>query len=55
MSAGIFAKRPWLLVWVAFALLIAAWVATYMISRGAPSQRLTPAEESAVLQRRDTP
>lgn len=52
MSAGPLAKRPWLLVWVAFALLIAAWVATFMISRKAPYERLTPAEETSVLQRR---
>lgn len=52
MSTGILARRPWLLVWLAFTLLIAGWVATYMISRKAPSQRLTPAEESVILQRR---
>ncbi len=52
MSAGFLSNRPWLLVWVAFLLLIAMWVVTYNISQRAPSQRLTPSEEAAVLQGR---
>ncbi len=52
MSAGLLAKRPWLLVWVAFAVLIAGWVVTYMVSSKAPSGRLTPAEEAVVLEKR---
>jgi hypothetical protein len=55
MSVILFSKRPWLLVWVAFLVLIAAWVVTYRISRRAPSDRLTPAQEAALLQGRKTP
>lgn len=49
MSEGFIAKRPWLLVWVAFVVLIATWVVTVMISRRAPSDRLTPAQEQMLL------
>ncbi len=55
MNAGALTKRPWLLVWVAFLLLIAGWVVTYRISQQAPSQHLTPAQESALLQERKAP
>jgi len=53
MTAGFFSKRPWLLVWVAFIVLIAAWVATYMVSRRVPSQKLTPAEETLLLRKKE--
>lgn len=55
MSAGFLSKRPWLLVWVAFLLLIGMWVVTYNISQRAPSRRLTPAEEAVILQGRAKP
>ena len=51
MSAGIFTKRPWLLVWLAFILTIAAWVWTFRLAQGVPTQRLAPDEEAALLQR----
>lgn len=52
MSPGFLAKRPWLLVWVAFLLLIGGWVVTYRLSLRAPTDRLTPSEETALLQGR---
>jgi hypothetical protein len=55
MNVGPLASRPWLLVWLAFGLLIAGWVVTFRISRGAPSERLTPAAEAALLQGRRAP
>jgi len=51
MNRGIITKRPWLLVWLAFILVIAAWVWTYMLARGVPTKRLTPGEEAALLQK----
>lgn len=53
MSFAALAKRPWLLVWVAFFALIAGWVATYKISLRAPSKAVTPAEEAALVERRE--
>lgn len=56
--AGCFRRRPWLLVVLAFALLIAAWIVTIWISAGNPHQKLTPEQEAAVLagaQREDSP
>lgn len=50
--SGAIARRPWLLVWAAFFLLIAGWAATIYLSRKAPSQSLTPAQEEAVLLKR---
>ena len=50
--SGLF-KRPWLLVWVAFFVLIAAWVVTYKISLGAPSKAVTPAEEARLVEQRE--
>lgn len=52
MSAGPLVKRPWLLVWAAFVVLIAAWVVTFKISQRAPSRHLTPAEEADILRPR---
>lgn len=51
MSAGLLGKRPWLLVWLAFILTIAAWVWTLRLAQGVPTRRLTPAQEAALLQR----
>jgi len=44
-------SRPWLLVVLAFALLIFGWIATIRLSSGVPGKRLTAEEESAVLAR----
>jgi hypothetical protein len=52
MSTGFLAQRPWLLVWLAFLLLIAGWVVTFRLSLRAPSDRLTPEQETALLQGR---
>lgn len=46
------AKRPWLLVILAFLLLIGAWVATISIATRTPNKRLTPAEEADLLRAR---
>ena len=48
-------SRPWLLVVLAFALLIIGWVATIRLSGGVPGKRLTAEEELAVLERRTRP
>ncbi len=53
MSASALAKRPWLLVWLAFLVLIAAWVATFMVSLRAPSQTVTPEEEARLVEQRE--
>lgn len=50
-TCGFLASRPWLLVWVAFLLVIAAWVVTYRLAMRVPTERLTPGEEAALLQR----
>jgi len=42
--------RPWLLVVLAFVLLISAWTTLITLSTWGPSQRLTPAEEAALLE-----
>ncbi len=51
MNLATFTTRPWLLVWLAFILVIAGWVWTYRLAAGVPTKRLTPTEEAAVLQR----
>jgi len=48
-------SRPWLLVVLAFALLIGGWIVTIRLSNGVPGGRLTAEEESAVLERRRAP
>ncbi|MEI8310979.1 MAG: hypothetical protein WCH98_09505 [Verrucomicrobiota bacterium] len=48
-------QRPWLLVVLAFVILISGWVATMKLSGGVPGKRLTAEEESAVLERRTRP
>lgn len=47
--SGAFARRPWLLVWVAFLVLIAVWVTAFKMSGRIPTQQLTPVEEAALL------
>jgi len=48
-------SRPWLLVVLAFVLLIAGWVVTIKLSSGVPGGHLTAEEESSVLKRRQAP
>lgn len=48
-------SRPWLLVVLAFVLLIFGWIATIWLSNSVPGKRLTAEEESAVLARRAKP
>jgi hypothetical protein len=55
MSGGILARRPWLLVWAAFILLIAGWVVTYQLAQRVPHQRLDTAQETALLRGRTAP
>lgn len=45
-------RRPWLLVWAAFLLLVAVWVTAYMVSRRVATGLLTPGQEEAVLRGR---
>lgn len=47
--------RPWLLVVLAFVLLIFGWVLTINLSSGVSGTRLTAEEESAILERRPAP
>lgn len=48
-AGGMLGRRPWLLVIVAFLLLIAGWVATYSIASRQAHQKLTPEQEAALL------
>lgn len=50
-----FGDRPWLLVVLAFVLLISGWVATIRLTGGVPGKHLTAEEESSVLKRRQSP
>ncbi|MFZ4682578.1 MAG: hypothetical protein ACOYMS_08760 [Terrimicrobiaceae bacterium] len=50
MTTKFLSRRPWLLVWLVFILLIAGWAVTYVISQQVPSRRLTPSEEEKLLQ-----
>ncbi len=43
-------KRPWLLVVLAFVILIGAWTSIIMISVRHPAVRINAAEEQALLQ-----
>lgn len=45
------AERPWLLVIVAFLVIIAVWVTVIRLSGSISTQRLTPTEEAQVLGR----
>ena len=51
MSAGPLKSRPWLLVILAFAVLIGAWTTVILISVRHPAVRITPTQEAALLQR----
>lgn len=44
--------RPWLMVVLAFVILISAWSALFTLSAGVPSKRLTPGEEAILLERK---
>lgn len=46
------AQRPWLLVILAFVLLIGAWASIIMISLRHPAVRLSAVEEQTLLQNR---
>ncbi len=46
-----FHARPWLLVVLAFLILIAAWSTLITLSRKVPSSRLTAEEETRLLER----
>lgn len=50
-----FGDRPWLLVVLAFVLLISGWVATIRLTGGVPGRHLTAEEESSLLKRRLAP
>lgn len=45
------ASRPWLLVWLAFAMVIAVWVTVYNLAAKVNTTRLTPEQEAALLQK----
>jgi len=46
--------RPWLLVVLAFAILIAAWSTLITLSRKVPSSRLSAEEETRLLEGRSS-
>ena len=50
-----FGDRPWLLVVLAFVLLISGWVATIRLTGGVPGKNLTAEEETSVLKMRQSP
>jgi len=52
MMPDCLSRRPWLLVWLVFVLLIAGWVVTYVLSQKVPTARLTPSQEAQLLQER---
>jgi hypothetical protein len=45
------ATRPWLLVWLAFAIVIAVWVTVYNLAAKVNTTRMTPQQEAALLQK----
>jgi hypothetical protein len=45
------ATRPWLLVWLAFAIVIAVWVTVYNLAAKVNTTRMSPQQESALLQK----
>ncbi|MEX1118165.1 MAG: hypothetical protein WEB60_05155 [Terrimicrobiaceae bacterium] len=49
------AERPWLLVIVAFLIIIAVWLVVMRLSATVNTQRLTPAQEMEVLSSRPKP
>lgn len=48
-------ERPWLLVVLAFVILISSWSTLIALSAGVPSRHLTAEEEKSVLKGRPTP
>lgn len=46
------ARRPWLLVWGLFFLLIAAWAYLFSVTDRIPVDRLTPEAEARILEGR---
>ncbi len=44
------ASRPWLLVWLAFAIVIAVWVTVYNLAAKVNTTRMSPQQEAALLQ-----
>lgn len=55
MTIPFLGRRPWLLVWAAFVLLIAVWVVAFWASGRASSEILTPAQEEALLRQHSQP
>ncbi len=45
------ASRPWLLVWLAFAIVIAVWITVYNLAAKVNTTRMTPEQEAALLQK----
>ena len=44
------AQRPWLLVILAFLIVIGVWITVTTLSKTIPHKRLTPAQEAQILQ-----
>jgi hypothetical protein len=49
------ASRPWLLVWLAFAIVIAVWFTVYNLAAKVNTTRMTPQQEAALLQKGEMP
>lgn len=49
-SRYLLGRHPWLLVIVAFLLLMTAWGTFIFLSAGMPTHKLTPAEEMRLLE-----
>lgn len=49
------ASRPWLLVWLAFAIVCAVWVTVFKLAATVNTKRLTPEQESALLHKGELP
>ncbi len=45
------ASRPWLLVWLAFVIVICVWVVVCRLAATVNTTRMTPEQESALLQK----
>lgn len=45
------ASRPWLLVWLAFAIVIAVWITVYNLAAKVNTTRMSPEQEAALLQK----
>jgi hypothetical protein len=45
------ASRPWLLVWLAFAIVIAVWVTVYNLAAKVNTTRMSPQQEAVLLQK----